>query len=81
MGRKAGKYKKKEDKGPLKKKYFQFDSDNEDMMNDEIDAFHKNRDVVPLNINEDVEESDEDTEQPVLGVTVELLMSFCLALE
>ncbi|KAH6810066.1 hypothetical protein C2S51_027849 [Perilla frutescens var. frutescens] len=74
MGRKAGKYKKKEYKGLLKNKSIQFDSDNEDMMNDEIDAFHKNRDVVPLNINEDVGKSDEDTEQPVLGVTVELLV-------
>ncbi|KAH6834443.1 hypothetical protein C2S53_004178 [Perilla frutescens var. hirtella] len=74
MGRKAGKYKKKEDKGLLKNKSIQFDSDNEDMMNDEIDAFHKIRDVVPLNINEDVEKSDEDAEQPVLGVTVELLV-------
>ncbi|KAK6116760.1 hypothetical protein DH2020_049493 [Rehmannia glutinosa] len=35
------------------------------MMNDEIDAFHKNRDVVPLNISEGMEESDEDNEQPV----------------
>lgn len=37
MGRKAGKYKKKEDDGSLRKKTVQFDSDNEDMMDDEID--------------------------------------------
>lgn len=41
---------------------------------------HKNRDVIPLNINEDMEESDEDTEQPVLDFEVELL-TFWLALE
>ncbi|KAL8507623.1 hypothetical protein ACS0TY_018238 [Phlomoides rotata] len=65
MGRKAGKYKKKEDNDTLKKKSVRSGSANEDMMDDEIDAFHKNRDVVPLNINEDLEESDEDNEQPV----------------
>ncbi|XP_047976227.1 something about silencing protein 10 [Salvia hispanica] len=66
MGRKSGKFKKKEDDGRPKKKSIRFDSDNEDMMDDEIDVFHKKRDVVPLNINEDAEESDEDAEQPVL---------------
>ncbi|KAG6422878.1 hypothetical protein SASPL_113260 [Salvia splendens] len=66
MGRKSGKFKKKEDDGRPKKKSIRFDSDNEDMMDDDIDVFHKKRDVVPLNINEDVEESDEDAEQPVL---------------
>ncbi|KAI3459829.1 hypothetical protein Pfo_016492 [Paulownia fortunei] len=65
MGRKGGKYKRRENSGLVKNKLVQFDSDGEDMMNDEIDAFHKNRDVVPLNINEDMEESDEDNEQPV----------------
>ncbi|KAK4422026.1 Something about silencing protein 10 [Sesamum alatum] len=65
MERKAGKYKRKENNGPVKKNSVQFDSDDEDMMNDEIDVFHKNRDVVPLDMNEDVEETDEDAEQPV----------------
>ncbi|KAL0432894.1 UNVERIFIED_CONTAM: Something about silencing protein 10 [Sesamum latifolium] len=65
MGRKAGKYKRKENNGPVKKNSVQFDSDDEDMMNDEIDVFHKNRDVIPLDMNEDMEESDEDAEQPV----------------
>ncbi|KAL0290155.1 UNVERIFIED_CONTAM: hypothetical protein Scaly_2681900 [Sesamum calycinum] len=65
MGRKAGKYKRKENNGPVKKNSVRFDSDDEDMMNDEIDVFHKNRDVVPLDMNEDMEESDEDAEQPV----------------
>ncbi|CAA0811052.1 Sas10/U3 ribonucleoprotein (Utp) family protein [Striga hermonthica] len=62
MGRKGGKYRKKEN---VKNKSVEVGSDDEDMMNDEIDAFHKNRDVVPLNISGDVEESDEDSEQPV----------------
>ncbi|XP_042062883.1 something about silencing protein 10-like isoform X2 [Salvia splendens] len=66
MGRKSGKFKKKEDEDRPKKKSIRFDSGNEDMMDDDIDVFHKKRDVVPLNINEDVEESDEDAEQPVL---------------
>ena len=39
-------------------------------------SVHKKRDVVPLNINEDAEESDEDAEQPVLDFEVEPLVSF-----
>lgn len=38
MGRKSGKFKKKEDDGRPKKKSIRFDSDNEDMMDDEIDV-------------------------------------------
>lgn len=41
-----------------------------------VTAVHKNRDVIPLNINDDVEESDEDAEQPVLDFEVELLINF-----
>ncbi|XP_077240670.1 sas10/U3 ribonucleoprotein (Utp) family protein [Tasmannia lanceolata] len=38
----------------------------EEDMDDEIDAFHKQRDVIPLNVNEDLGgTSDEDNEQPV----------------
>ncbi|KAH7547581.1 hypothetical protein FEM48_Zijuj01G0325000 [Ziziphus jujuba var. spinosa] len=44
-----------------------FDED----MDDEIDAFHKQRDLVPLDVNEDEkEESDEDMEQPVFNFEV-----------
>ncbi|KAL3621642.1 hypothetical protein CASFOL_036554 [Castilleja foliolosa] len=63
MGKKGGKFKKKENNAPVKDRSVQFD--DEDMMNDEIDAFHKNRDIVPLNIGGDMEGSDEDNEQPV----------------
>lgn len=38
-----------------------------------IFVVHKNRDVVPLNTNEDLEESDEDIEQPVFDFEVLLL--------
>ncbi|GFP97294.1 something about silencing protein 10 [Phtheirospermum japonicum] len=63
MGKKGGKFKKKENTVPVKNKSVQFD--DEDMTDDEIDAFHKNRDVVPLNIGDDMEGSDEDNEHPV----------------
>ncbi|CDP10852.1 unnamed protein product [Coffea canephora] len=65
MGRKAGKYKKKEN-NDSKKKTTYHDEDNDDMMNDEIDAFHKQRDIVPLDLDEDAGESDADFEHPVL---------------
>ncbi|XP_073280576.1 protein THALLO [Primulina huaijiensis] len=71
MGRKGGKYKRKASSGPTKKKAIPFNSDDEDMMNDEIDAFHKQRDVVPLRLDEDMEESDEEGEQSVFGIEAE----------
>ncbi|KAF6154654.1 hypothetical protein GIB67_000538 [Kingdonia uniflora] len=37
----------------------------EDDMDDEIDVFHKQRDIIPLDINGDIDTSDEDNEQPV----------------
>ncbi|XP_015944459.1 protein THALLO [Arachis duranensis] len=36
-----------------------------DDMDDEIDAFNKQRDIIPLDVNADAEESDEDDEVPV----------------
>uniref|UniRef100_A0A1D1ZA92 Something about silencing protein 10 n=1 Tax=Anthurium amnicola TaxID=1678845 RepID=A0A1D1ZA92_9ARAE len=43
------------------------DSLGEEIMDDEIDAFHKQRDVIPIDINRDVgDASDEDDELPVL---------------
>lgn len=41
---------------------------------------HKKREIIPLDINKDVEDSDEDAEQPVLDFEVESLESLCLAL-
>ncbi|KAL6551985.1 hypothetical protein OROGR_008139 [Orobanche gracilis] len=66
MGRKGEKYKKKEKSGHVKNNPVLLDFDDENTMNDEIDAFHKSRDVVPLTISDDTDDSDEDNEQPVL---------------
>ncbi|KAL9437151.1 hypothetical protein AB3S75_023069 [Citrus x aurantiifolia] len=38
---------------------------NPEDMDDEIDAFHKQRDVIPLDVNGDVGDSDDDNEHPV----------------
>ncbi|KVI08438.1 Sas10 C-terminal domain-containing protein [Cynara cardunculus var. scolymus] len=37
-------------------------------MDDEIDAFHKQRDIVPLDLDDDIGESDEDNEQHVFQI-------------
>lgn len=64
MGKKSGKFKKKENNPPKKSK-IDFYNEDDDMMNDAIDAFHEERDIIPLNVNEDSAESDEDNEHPV----------------
>ncbi|XP_016455032.1 protein THALLO-like [Nicotiana tabacum] len=65
MGKKAGKFKKKENNNAPKKATRDFYNEDDDMMNDAIDAFHEQRDMIPLNVNEDDAESDEDNEHPV----------------
>ncbi|KAF8014080.1 hypothetical protein BT93_H0040 [Corymbia citriodora subsp. variegata] len=54
---------KKEKRGS-KRRAIDEDTASEDI-DDEIDAFHKQRDVVPLNIHSDAGESDDDNEEPV----------------
>lgn len=61
--RKRGKNLKKDRKN-LKRRFREEDAELEEM-DDDIDAFHKQRDIVPLDINADVGDSDEDDEQPV----------------
>ncbi|KAJ8551846.1 hypothetical protein K7X08_028289 [Anisodus acutangulus] len=70
MGKKSGKFKKKENNPPKKAKLDLFNEDD-DMMNDAIDAFHEKRDIIPLNVNEDSAESDEDNEHPVYDLKEE----------
>lgn len=65
--RKAGKFKKKES-SPSKKRPIHADVDD-DMMNDDIDSFHKQRDVVPLDVEQDaVDSDDEDNDHPVFNL-------------
>ncbi|XP_057437680.1 protein THALLO [Lotus japonicus] len=66
MGKKGGKSHSKKDitnaKTSSRSKHDSFSSDD---MDDEIDAFHKHRDIVPLDVNDDFGESDEDDELPI----------------
>ncbi|KAM3233082.1 something about silencing protein 10 [Capsicum annuum] len=64
MGKKSGKFKKKENSYSKKSK-IDFYNEDDDMMNDAIDAFHEKRDIIPLDVNEDSAKSDEDNEHPV----------------
>nr|AAT40549.2 Leucine zipper protein, putative [Solanum demissum] len=67
MGKKSGKFKKKENNSSKKSKS-DFYNEDDDMMNDAIDVFHEKRDIIPLNVNEDSAESDEDNEHPVYDI-------------
>ncbi|KAL0538375.1 hypothetical protein IC582_027393 [Cucumis melo] len=57
----------KQDKKNSKRRVAEDDAASEDM-DDEIDAFHRQRDVIPLDINGDSAESDDDAEQPVFNL-------------
>ncbi|PON77678.1 Sas10/Utp3/C1D [Parasponia andersonii] len=63
---KRGKSQKKGDRNPKRNLHDKDKVPHEDM-DDEIDAFHKQRDLVPLDLNKDFEDSDEDEEVPVFG--------------
>lgn len=68
MGRKGGKSpkNKKDGKTPKKSRTREDSFASDPDMDDEIDAFHKQRDVIPLDVDGDLSDaSDEDTEQPV----------------
>ncbi|KAK1273222.1 hypothetical protein QJS04_geneDACA020609 [Acorus gramineus] len=65
MGRGSKEPKKRGLKNPNKNPKTTFHGVLSQDMDDEIDAFHKQRDIIPLDVNEDIDESDEDGEEPV----------------
>ncbi|QCD83129.1 U3 small nucleolar RNA-associated protein 3 [Vigna unguiculata] len=72
MGKKGGRsYQKKEVKNSKTGSQYKRDAYSSDDMDDEIDTFHKQRDIVPLNINDGTEESDEDEELPIFDVKIQ----------
>ncbi|KAH7572892.1 hypothetical protein JRO89_XS03G0030100 [Xanthoceras sorbifolium] len=65
MGKKGSKTKTPNKRRPIRDQHV-----NPQDMDDEIDAFHKMRDVVPLDVNADVGDSDEDNEHPVFDFQI-----------
>ncbi|TXG72718.1 hypothetical protein EZV62_001297 [Acer yangbiense] len=65
MGKRGSSQKKSSKNSSTSKRRPRDQHVNPQDMDDEIDAFHKMRDVVPLDINADVGDSDEDNDHPV----------------
>ncbi|KAK7319816.1 hypothetical protein RJT34_04544 [Clitoria ternatea] len=69
MGKKGGsRYQKKDVKNAKTSSPYKRHAFSADDMDDEIDTFHKQRDIVPLDINDDAGESDDDEELPIFDV-------------
>ncbi|KAI3893106.1 hypothetical protein MKX03_015676, partial [Papaver bracteatum] len=69
---KGGNRQKKFKENPKNKTQDEYISDEDvgnDDHDDEIDAFHKQRDIIPLDVNDDMADSDdEDTANPVMDL-------------
>ncbi|KAF9619874.1 hypothetical protein IFM89_009656 [Coptis chinensis] len=66
-GRNSSSNQKKEPNKPLKIRD-DVDFNEDDDMDDEIDAFYKQRDIIPLDVDEDVASSDEDNDHPIFNM-------------